>query len=176
MLKETSPFGISFKEEKSTEVLSYIETSSFSNNRSSSSYVPRWETGPPVSSHGGNDTFYPEGGLRAWLVVLGGLCGMMAAFGFMNIIGIIQQYLRNNELKEYSDASVGWIFSIFIFLSLFGGIQVGPIFDSHGPKWLIIAGGFLVSASAFLLGSCTRKHIERIKRTYLTLLKSIGTS
>jgi MFS family permease len=81
----------------------------------------------------------------------------MAAFGFMNIIGIIQQYLHNNQLKQYSDASVGWIFSVFIFLSLFCGIQVGPIFDAHGPKWLIVAGGFLVSVSAFLLGNCTRK-------------------
>jgi hypothetical protein len=27
---------------------------------------------------------YPEGGLRAWLVVLGSLSGMMASFGFMN--------------------------------------------------------------------------------------------
>ena len=26
---------------------------------------------------------YPEGGLKAWLVVLGSFCGMMASFGFM---------------------------------------------------------------------------------------------
>ena len=27
---------------------------------------------------------YPEGGLRAWLVVLGSFCGTVASFGFMN--------------------------------------------------------------------------------------------
>ena len=44
-----------------------------------------WQAGPPASIYStGDDTAYPEGGLRAWLVVLGAFCGMMAAFGFMN--------------------------------------------------------------------------------------------
>ncbi len=30
------------------------------------------------------DAAYPEGGLRAWLVVFGSLSGMLASFGFMN--------------------------------------------------------------------------------------------
>lgn len=31
---------------------------------------------------------YPEGGLVAWLVVLGSFCGVIGAFGMMNTIGI----------------------------------------------------------------------------------------
>jgi hypothetical protein len=31
---------------------------------------------------------YPEGGLAAWLVVLGSFCGVIGAFGMMNTIGI----------------------------------------------------------------------------------------
>jgi hypothetical protein len=31
---------------------------------------------------------YPEGGLTAWLVVLGSFCGVIGAFGMMNTIGI----------------------------------------------------------------------------------------
>lgn len=31
-----------------------------------------------------SESGYPEGGLRAWLVVFGSFCGMLAAFGFMN--------------------------------------------------------------------------------------------
>ena len=31
---------------------------------------------------------YPEGGMAAWLVVLGSLCGVVGAFGMMNSIGI----------------------------------------------------------------------------------------
>jgi hypothetical protein len=35
-----------------------------------------------TSEHG-----YPEGGLRAWLVVVGSFCGMVGSFGFMNTSG-----------------------------------------------------------------------------------------
>ena len=31
---------------------------------------------------------YPEGGLRAWLVVVGSFSGMFAGFGYMNTIGV----------------------------------------------------------------------------------------
>jgi hypothetical protein len=51
-------------------------------NRTASS---QWQAGPPASIHShGDEVVYPEGGLRAWLVVLGSFCGMLAAFGFMN--------------------------------------------------------------------------------------------
>jgi hypothetical protein len=44
-----------------------------------------WQAGPPASIHSaGYETTYPEGGLRAWLVVFGSFCGMLAGFGFMN--------------------------------------------------------------------------------------------
>lgn len=32
----------------------------------------------------GDEVTYPEGGLQAWLVVLGSFCAMLAAFGMMN--------------------------------------------------------------------------------------------
>jgi hypothetical protein len=35
--------------------------------------------------------------------------------------------------------------------------QIGPIFDAHGPRFLILAGAILICASVFLLGACTRK-------------------
>ena len=39
---------------------------------------------PPVSPTTTGQMTYPEGGLRAWLVVLGSFCGILASFGFMN--------------------------------------------------------------------------------------------
>lgn len=41
-------------------------------------------------------TFYPEGGLRAWLVVFGSFCGLLAALGLMNTVGVYQgrQYTK----------------------------------------------------------------------------------
>lgn len=45
--------------------------------------------GPLAASsfHGAVDEMqvvYPEGGVRAWLVVFGSFCGMLSSFGFMN--------------------------------------------------------------------------------------------
>jgi hypothetical protein len=45
-----------------------------------------WQAGPPAASlySVGDESVYPEGGLQAWLVVLGSFCGMLSCFGFMN--------------------------------------------------------------------------------------------
>ena len=96
-------------------------------------------------------TTYPEGGGKAWSVVLGSFCGMAASFGIMNTIGTFQAYLAEHQLREYSEGQVGWIFGVYAFISFFGGIQIGPIFDCYGPKWLLVSGTVSVVASLMLL-------------------------
>lgn len=83
---------------------------------------------------------YPEGGLRAWLVVLGSFSGMLASFGLMNIVGTFQAYLTIHQLGNESPSTVGWIFSIYVFLAFGCGLQIGPIFDRKGSRWLVLAG------------------------------------
>lgn len=82
------------------------------------------------SSENNGDTlpteqFYPEGGREAWLVVFGSFCGMVAAFGIMNTIGTFQTYLAANQLRNYSEGQIGWIFGVYVFTSFLGGIQIG---------------------------------------------------
>lgn len=98
---------------------------------------------------------YPEGGLQAWLVVLGSFSGMVAGFGYMNTIGIYQAYLATHQLSRYSESTIGWIFSLYVFLSFFCGLQIGPYFDAHGPRLLIFAGSITLLLSVFLIGICT---------------------
>lgn len=50
---------------------------------------------------------YPEGGLGAWLVVLGSFFGTIVAFGMMNTIGIFHQYLSEHQLKGYTESTIG---------------------------------------------------------------------
>ncbi|KAG5970819.1 hypothetical protein E4U55_001442 [Claviceps digitariae] len=83
---------------------------------------------------------YPEGGLRAWLVVLGSWFALMSALGLMNTIGVFQAYTLRHQLKGYSEGTVGWIFSIYTFLAFFCGVYIGPVFDKYGPRWLIVVG------------------------------------
>jgi hypothetical protein len=91
-----------------------------------------------------DDNTYPEGGLAAWLVVFGSFSGMVASFGILNSVGTFQAYLSTHQLDHHSPASIGWIFSIFAFITFFCGVQIGPIFDAKGPRWLVAAGsGFL---------------------------------
>ena len=59
---------------------------------------------------------YPEGGLRAWSVVVGSFSGMLASFGLMNTIGTFQAYLSTHQLAHYSEGTIGWIFSLYVFL------------------------------------------------------------
>ncbi|KAE9970155.1 hypothetical protein BLS_005034 [Venturia inaequalis] len=117
-----------------------------------------WQAGPPAASlcGAGDDTVYPEGGLQAWLVVLGSFCGMLSSFGFMNSIGVFQGYLSTHQLKDYSEGTIGWIFSVYVFLAFFGGLQIGPVFDAKGPFWLILAGSIIFTLSIFLMSICTQ--------------------
>jgi len=111
--------------------------------------------GDPASSKSEDEVTYPEGGLRAWLVVFGSFCGMMAAFGMMNSIGVFQAYLSTHQLSNYSEGTIGWIFSLYVFLAFFCGIQIGPIFDAKGPRLLVLAGTAFLMGSSMLLGVCT---------------------
>ncbi|EGD96775.1 MFS monocarboxylate transporter [Trichophyton tonsurans CBS 112818] len=100
--------------------------------------------------------YYPEGGFKAWMVVVGSCFGTAVTLGMMNTVGTIQAYVREHQLKEYDEGTTGWIFSTFIFLGFFGGVQVGPVFDAHGPRMLILAGSICLGASMLLLGLCTQ--------------------
>ena len=98
----------------------------------------------PASEHS-----YPEGGIQAWLVVFGSFTGMTAGFGLMNTVGTFQAYLSTHQLADYSPSLVGWIFSIYIFLAFFCGVQIGPIFDAKGPRWLVLAGSVSLVGGTF---------------------------
>ena len=92
---------------------------------------------------------YPEGGLRAYLVVFGSFCAMTAGFGLINAVGVFQAYLSTNQLAGYSSGTIGWIFGIYIFLAFFCGAQIGPIFDAKGPRWLVFVGSILLVGGMF---------------------------
>ena len=100
---------------------------------------------------------FPEGGLRAWLVVLGSFSGMTASFGVLNSAGTFQVYLSMNQLAHESPSAVGWIFSLYAFLTFFCGVQIGPIFDAYGPRWLVFAGTVCLVGGMFGAAECTSK-------------------
>lgn len=79
----------------------------------------------------------------------------LACYGYMNSISTYQAYLSTNQLRDYSDSSTGWIFSIYIALTFLCGIFVGPIFDAKGSRVLVLVGSILMMLSIMLMGVCT---------------------
>jgi MFS family permease len=98
---------------------------------------------------------FPEGGLRAWLVVVGATLMLLPSFGFMVAIGLLQDYWHQNQLSEFTARDVGWIPSVFVYLTLGLGLWVGPFFDRYGPRWIALIGSVGYVVMIFLLAECT---------------------
>ncbi|KAJ5557533.1 MFS general substrate transporter [Penicillium frequentans] len=108
----------------------------------------------PSMTSGGtdiSDTGYPEGGLEAWSVVLGSWCAMVPPMGLLNSLGILHAWTNNHQLSDYSISSVGWIYGAYGFFLYAAGAQAGLIFDTYGPKYVIIPGsiGIVVALVCF---------------------------
>ena len=85
---------------------------------------------------------FPDGGFKAWSVVLGGWCCLFASFGWINCIGVFQDYYQRNELRGYSPSTVAWISSTETFMMFAGAPIFGKIFDSYGSRFLLLFGTF----------------------------------
>jgi MFS family permease len=99
---------------------------------------------------------FPEGGLQAWLCVLGSFFLLLASFGLMVSIGTLQDYWREHQLEAYSTRDIGWIPSLFVYLALGLGVWVGPLFDRYGPRVLTIVGSVLYIIAIFTLAECKK--------------------
>ncbi|KAI9846957.1 MAG: hypothetical protein M1837_003313 [Sclerophora amabilis] len=108
-----------------------------------------------ASDRSNEDDDFPEGGLRAWLVVFGSFCAMFMVFGIVNSTAAFQDYFSSNQLRDYSPGQIGWIFSLNLFLVFFCGIHIGPIFDAHSPRVLVAVGSLALVLSMMFLGFCT---------------------
>ncbi|KAG9244291.1 monocarboxylate permease-like protein [Calycina marina] len=87
-------------------------------------------------------TDFPDGGREAWLVVLGGWCGLFVSFGWITCIGVFQTYYTTTLLSAYSSSTIAWIPSFETFALFIGAPLFGRLFDSYGPRWLLVGGSF----------------------------------
>ncbi len=85
---------------------------------------------------------YPDGGLRAWLVVLGAFNCLIVSFGWINCIGVFQAYYEEHQLRQYTSQEVAWIPALESFCMFAGGVWVGRVYDNYGPHYLLIGGTF----------------------------------
>lgn len=67
----------------------------------------------------------PEGGWRAWTVVLGAWCAMVPSMGMLNTIGILDAWIGENQLEALPKSQTAWIVSLYAFFLYIGGSFVG---------------------------------------------------
>lgn len=96
-----------------------------------------------VAPGGVNPADFPDGGLEAWLVVLGSFCCLFVSFGWINCIGVFQDYYQEHLLTGYSSSTISWIPSLELFMMFFGGPFFGKTFDNFGPRGLLAVGSVL---------------------------------
>ncbi|KAK3319545.1 major facilitator superfamily domain-containing protein [Cercophora scortea] len=98
------------------------------------------DAGKPQPPPGHAPSDYPDGGLEAWLVVAGGWCGLFCTFGLINCVGVFVEYYSKGPLASYDVSAISWITSSQVFFMFFTGLFAGRLYDSYGPRWLMICG------------------------------------
>lgn len=86
----------------------------------------------------------PNGGLVAWLHVLGGFCLFFNTWGILNTFGIYQTYYETGALFTETSSNISWIGAIQAYMVLVVGFLSGPIFDRGYFRILLLVGSFLV--------------------------------
>ncbi|KAK1985739.1 major facilitator superfamily transporter [Colletotrichum cereale] len=95
----------------------------------------------------------PDGGWRAWMVVLGTFLAVMNTWGVANSFGVFQPYFTT--LFSRSPSDVSWIGSFEVFLLFFVGTFTGRWTDMGYFRALFAAGSFLVVLGMLAASFCT---------------------
>ena len=131
---------------------------------------------------------FPEGGTQAWLTVAGASACLFVSFGWVNCVGVFQNYYQTHQLKEYTASEIAWIpalqsmsslschpvlLTTLVFFMLFGGTFVGRIFDTSGPRYLLLVGAFL-HVFGLMMTSLSTKYYQLLLSQ--AICSSIGAS
>jgi MFS family permease len=111
------------------------------------------------SPDGDNTTFtIPDGGWRAWSVVLGSSLVLFCTFGYVNAFGVYQSYYSQHMGK--SDSAISWIGSFQLWLLFSLGIVTGKLFDEGYCRHLIAGGSLIYVFSLFMLSLTKNQYYQ----------------
>ncbi|KAJ5287859.1 hypothetical protein N7478_003545 [Penicillium angulare] len=96
----------------------------------------------------------PNGGLIAWLQVLGGFMLFFNTWGILNAFGVYQTYYEQGTLFKESSSNISWIGAIQATMLLMVGFITGPIYDRGNLRWLLITGSFCIVFGHMMLSLC----------------------
>ena len=96
----------------------------------------------------------PNGGLQAWLQVMGGFMLFFNTWGLLNTFGVFQTYYETGALFHNSSSDIAWIGALQSFMLMFVGFITGPIYDKGYFRHLIVVGSFLIVFGLMMLSLC----------------------
>ncbi|KAK0748315.1 major facilitator superfamily domain-containing protein [Apiosordaria backusii] len=97
----------------------------------------------------------PDGGLTAWLQVLGSTAILVNTWGLINTFGVFQAYYETTLLSSYPPSTISWIGSTQSSLLFLVGVFAGPLYDAGYFRHLLITGMFLIVFGQFMTSLCT---------------------
>ncbi|CAL9737387.1 riboflavin transporter Mch5p [Monosporozyma servazzii] len=128
---------------ETTRELDYTSSASASSSSTDLEKDSKSDVSEEEEENDDNEVF-PEGGKEAWIVVFGCFLGLVACFGLINTVGVIENYLQNHQLADQSSSTIGWIFSIMLFICFASCIFSGTYFDRNGFKHPMMLGSVLM--------------------------------
>ncbi|KAJ6490505.1 MFS general substrate transporter [Mycena vulgaris] len=114
---------------------------------------------------------YPDGGLRAWLIVLGAFFSTFSTFGYMNSWGasrasfvlrlitysqkVFQTHYQLHVLPDSSSSAIAWIGSVQIALTFGIAGLMGRLFDNGWFALPAACASVALVVLTILMGECT---------------------
>ncbi|KIX00462.1 uncharacterized protein Z518_10602 [Rhinocladiella mackenziei CBS 650.93] len=92
-------------------------------------------TPPPPSA--------PDGGIRAWLQVIGCWLVFFNVWGFTFSFGLFQNYYELVLLSSQSPSDISWIGTCASYLLIVIGVISGPLFDLGHYRTMLFGGAFM---------------------------------
>ncbi|KAH8700604.1 putative MFS monocarboxylate transporter [Talaromyces proteolyticus] len=107
----------------------------------------------------GNEEHEFDGGLTAYLQVLGAFFMFFNSWGLINTWGLFQTFYEQQILSHMSPSSIAWIGSVESALLMFIGVITGPLFDAGYFYTMILLGTFMV-VFGFMMTSLASQYYQ----------------
>ncbi|KAE8163996.1 major facilitator superfamily domain-containing protein [Aspergillus tamarii] len=96
------------------------------------------------AGHSEIEVYFPDGGIRAWLTVLGGFLAFVATLGFLTGGSVFQSYYASTAFPNENPSTISWIGSVQVWGCYFFGLWSGRLSDRYGPTLPLSVGTFLM--------------------------------
>ncbi|KAK1998254.1 major facilitator superfamily transporter [Colletotrichum falcatum] len=101
-----------------------------------------------------NPTAKPDGGLVAWMQVVGGFILFFNSWGILSAFGVFQTTYESGTLFRESSSNISWIGAIQYCIAMMTGFWAGPVYDRGYLRTLLCIGTTCVVVGHMLLSLC----------------------